>query len=233
MMFSLIRANIILRLSMIEKKIAAEWPVQKGKPSLTGNDHSQSKTGIFEKSAANVTKSPREMRSICIMTIASQDEDYKKDDIDFEKPGAESPAMNMGVFLPHNKVLPGKSAADLSKSSWRLPAILFLLLSPRLSAAPLCPLTQSAMITSFDAVFPLQLHEAFGWSSTGAGLIFLPLLLPRFTGPLIGAASDRYGARWPACCSWLSHCLSRFQISALRHTKYPWAEGVATYTPCH
>ena len=122
------------------------------------------------------------------MTIASQDEDYKKDDIDFEKPGAESPAKNMVVFLPHNKVLPGKSPADLPKSSSRLPAILFLLLSPRLSAAP------------------WQLHEAFGWSLTGAGLIFLPLLLPCFTGPLIGAASDRYGARWPAVAGFLLVC---------------------------
>ena len=56
LVFGFIGADIILRLSMIEKKIAATWKVQRGEPSLTGNDHSQSKAGMFEKSAADVTK---------------------------------------------------------------------------------------------------------------------------------------------------------------------------------
>ncbi|KAK3170557.1 hypothetical protein OEA41_002638 [Lepraria neglecta] len=140
------------------------------------------------------------------MTIASQDKDYK-DDIDFKEAGAESPAMNTAVLAPHAKGLPGKSPADLPPtSSSRLPAILCLLVSPRLSAALWCTLLQAAMMTSFDAVLPLQVHEAFGWSSTGAGLIFLPLLLPCFTGPIIGAASDGYGARWPAVVDFLFGC---------------------------
>ena len=134
LVFGLIGADIILRLSMTEK-IAATWQAQRGKPILTGNDHSQIKAGLFEKSAADVTKQPREMCSISVMTIASQDKDYK-DEIDFEKVGAESPAMNTAVFAPHAKGLPGKSPADLPPtSSSRLPAILCLLVSPRLSAA--------------------------------------------------------------------------------------------------
>ena len=129
------------------------------------------------------------MCSISVIAIASQDKDYK-DNIDFEKAGVKSPAMNTAVLAPHAKGLPGKSPADLPPtSSSRLPAILCLLVSPWLSAALWCTLLQAAMMTSFGAVLLLQAHEAFGWSSTGAGLIFLPLLLPCFTGPIIGAAS--------------------------------------------
>ena len=46
-------------------------------------------------------------------------------------------------------------------------------------------------MTSFDAVLPLYVKATFGWSSTGAGLIFLAVVLPSLLGPLIGWAADR------------------------------------------
>ncbi|KFY37371.1 hypothetical protein V494_04773, partial [Pseudogymnoascus sp. VKM F-4513 (FW-928)] len=38
----------------------------------------------------------------------------------------------------------------------------------------------------------------FGWSPIGAGLIFIPILVPSFASPLFGAISDKYGPRWLA-----------------------------------
>jgi MFS family permease len=55
---------------------------------------------------------------------------------------------------------------------------------------------QGAETTALDSVVPLFVHGVFGWDSTGAGLIFLAIIVPTFLAPVIGAISDRYGPRW-------------------------------------
>lgn len=58
-------------------------------------------------------------------------------------------------------------------------------------------------MTAWDAVLPLRVSKLFGWQSLGAGLIFLPLVLPSFIAPLVGAFSDKYGARLPTTVGFL------------------------------
>lgn len=73
--------------------------------------------------------------------------------------------------------------------------------TPRLPPPPVRPLGrahQSSLLTSFDSVLPLFTKNTFGWNATGAGLIFLPIVVPTFAGPLIGHLSDKQGPRWYA-----------------------------------
>jgi MFS family permease len=51
-------------------------------------------------------------------------------------------------------------------------------------------------LTAFDGVVPLFVKDTFHWDSTGAGLIFLAVIIPTFASPLVGWASDKYGPRW-------------------------------------
>ena len=44
---------------------------------------------------------------------------------------------------------------------------------------------------SFDATLPLFVNETFEWTSLGAGLIFLPFILPLFLAPYVGSLADR------------------------------------------
>ena len=69
-------------------------------------------------------------------------------------------------------------------------------------------MVQASLLTSFDSTLPLFVHATFGWSSTGAGLIFLPVVLPSFIGPLLGRVSDRHahGARWLATVGFVAAC---------------------------
>lgn len=57
---------------------------------------------------------------------------------------------------------------------------------------------------------PLYVMETFGWSSGGAGLIFIATSIPSFAGVLIGKSIDRMGVRIPAAvafsasaCAWI------------------------------
>lgn len=79
-----------------------------------------------------------------------------------------------------------------------------LLTSRRLLAALYCTLTQSVLLTAWDAVLPLYVNKLFGWSSLGAGLIFLPLMLPSFLAPLVGYWSDKKGPRWPTTVGFIT-----------------------------
>ena len=85
----------------------------------------------------------------------------------------------------------------------RLPPVITLLGSRRLLAGLWACLVQASLLTAFDATLPLFVRNTFGWSSTGAGLIFLAVVIPTFVAPLIGFLSDRYGPRWFAAAGFL------------------------------
>ena len=76
-----------------------------------------------------------------------------------------------------------------------LPPVITLLRIPRLLAALFGCFVQSIALASFDSVLPLYVKEIFHWTSTGAGLIFVCLVVPALASPLVGYFSDRYGSR--------------------------------------
>ncbi|MCJ1295433.1 hypothetical protein MMC34_006996 [Xylographa carneopallida] len=79
-----------------------------------------------------------------------------------------------------------------------LPPILTLLSSRRLLSALWACLVQATLTTAFDSVLPLYAATTFHWTSTGAGLLFLPLIIPSFGAPLVGFLADRHGPRYLA-----------------------------------
>jgi MFS family permease len=83
-------------------------------------------------------------------------------------------------------------------SSSPLGTVINLLRKPRFLAALWGTIVHAAIMTSFDSTLPLLTSDLFGWNSIGSGLIFLPVVLPSFLSPLVGAVCDRYGPKWPA-----------------------------------
>ncbi|KAJ4018925.1 hypothetical protein NW766_002625 [Fusarium irregulare] len=78
-----------------------------------------------------------------------------------------------------------------------------LLKQPRFLAALWGTFVQALINTALESTLPLLTHEIFGWDSIGAGLIFLPLILPSFLGPVVGMIGDRYGPKWLASFGFL------------------------------
>ncbi|KAJ4116271.1 hypothetical protein NW768_011060 [Fusarium equiseti] len=78
-----------------------------------------------------------------------------------------------------------------------------LLKQPRFLAALWGTFVQALINTALESTLPLLTHEIFGWDSIGAGLIFLPLILPSFLGPVVGMIGDRHGPKWLASFGFL------------------------------
>ena len=95
---------------------------------------------------------------------------------------------------------------DSNRLRDRLPPVLSLLYSRRLLAALYGSAMQAAIMTSFDSVLALHAASTFGWTSTGAALLFLPIVIPSFLGPVFGSLSDRYGGRPFATLGFLLAC---------------------------
>lgn len=165
MAYGLIGLDIILRLLLVEKKVAARWDTS------------------AEVQAKEVSDVPP-------VSAQSRPADTEKGVI----PGqSESPNLPASTNL-----------RDRRRD--RLPPVLALLYSRRLLAALFCALIQAALLTSFDSVLTIHAANLFGWNSTGAALLFLPIVIPSFLAPLFGWFSDKYGGRYPVTLGFLGAC---------------------------
>jgi MFS family permease len=155
MAFGLIVLDIILRLSLIEKKIARQWDVDEVTDSIdiSGRDMTDADEKKTEAGPDGSSPEPvHEQRS---------------------QPAAESLH-----FKP------------------RIPPVFSLLASRRLLTALWGCIVQGSLMTAFDSVVPLFVQRTFNWDSTGAGLVFLAVMVPSFVAPAVGWVSDKYGPRW-------------------------------------
>ena len=91
-----------------------------------------------------------------------------------------------------------------------------LLRSSRLWTALFGWFVAGVLLTSFESVVPIFVQSTFGWSTAGAGAIFIPLLLPNVGSPLFGRIVDssKQGARLVAA-SGFTLCLPFFVLLRL------------------
>ncbi|PGH14563.1 hypothetical protein AJ80_05883 [Polytolypa hystricis UAMH7299] len=127
---------------------------------------------------------------------------------------------------PENIEKAGMSMADKESSSHiqakkgtmyvlahRLPPFITLLGSMRLLVALWGWAVQAIILGVFDSVIPIFVHRTFGWDSSGAGLVFLALIIPTFMSPIVGWLSDKHGQRWYATAGYI---LSMIPLILLR-----------------
>lgn len=71
-----------------------------------------------------------------------------------------------------------------------LPPFITLLQYPRLLCALWAVMVQAILMTGLETTLPLYTRDTFHFGSTGAGLIFLGVIIPTFIAPLSGICSD-------------------------------------------
>jgi MFS family permease len=133
---------------------------------------------------------------------------------DIEMENLKPSQVNVSVPLPDSQ--PNPTPTTPSPRISRLLGILALLRQPRLLAALYGILINETLIASLCATLPLFVERTFHWTALPAGLLFLCIAIPAFTGPLAGALSDRFGARRVAVTGFV---LTAPTVSLLRLVK--------------
>lgn len=185
MCYGLIGLDIILRLLLVEKKIAAQWdPKAAGRvraddashPDLVDHDRPISSPEQIDLDTSQIP------------------------DIDPEKatsgPLTSSPPPTESPQTP-------QATPQHQRLRDRLPPLLSLLYSRRMLSALFGSIIQAALLTAFDGTLTIHVSRTFNWTSTGAALLFLPIVIPNFLAPLAGWLCDRIGGRYPASLGFL------------------------------
>ncbi|KAF2273440.1 MFS general substrate transporter [Westerdykella ornata] len=185
MCYGLIGLDIVLRVLLIEKKTAAQWD-----PNASGRVR---EIGGVSSSTERRTGPELVSEEQCIRTTEAL--------ANLEKGHSSVPQPSTSDINP----TPNGISTDSERQRLRdrLPPILSLLYSRRLLAALFASIIQAALITAFDGVLTIHAARIFGWTATGAALLFLPIVIPTFLAPLAGMLSDRIGGRFPASIGFL------------------------------
>lgn len=173
MCFGLLAVDIVLRLAIVEVKEAKKWlPSENSVTEEGAAPHTTAAEGSGQDDAIHTAAEPTPG--------------------DPEKGAAPEKHPDSAGETP-----PAETAEKDSFLDTLLP-FLGLLRKPRLLAALWGTLVHSVIQTSLDSTLPLLVETTFHWNSIGAGLIFLPLVLPCALGPLVGMLGDKYGPKWLA-----------------------------------
>lgn len=156
--FAIIGLDIVLRFSMIERRVAQQWD----SPS--------------EETSASV-ETPKEKAA----------ETHNGDVVQSQPQSSES--------SEEKAVSNAEDIEPLPKWTRQLPPVITLLRVPRILVSLLGCFVQSNALGAFDSVLPLYVKETFHWTSTGAGLIFICLVIPALFSPVVGIVSDKFGSR--------------------------------------
>jgi len=202
MAFALIAVDIVLRVLLVERKVAVKWLRVDEDTTASGGGEEESGKAIEHQKEQNSEKP-------CPLASTGGDLGLKLE----HEAEDRKPRPNISSTKRPNTpsaALPPPRRIALRRPSipqhFTLPPIFTLLSSRRLLAALYGSLIQAALLTAFDSVLPLHVHSIFSWGPLAAGLVFLPVTIPSFIGPLSGWASDRYGPRWLATSGFVLAC---------------------------
>ncbi|EMC99171.1 hypothetical protein BAUCODRAFT_31492 [Baudoinia panamericana UAMH 10762] len=189
MAFGLIVLDIIMRLALIEKKVAVKW-LPADPTTIEQVEEGRSKGKEAELAAAPRSTDDVEMQPRPSPAQHKDDKQREHDEL----------ATAAADTLPTDAPTPIKRLVD------RLPAVIYLFSSRRVVSALWACLIQASLYTAFDSLLPLYVRDTFHWNSIGAGLIFLPIVIVSFLGPVIGWATDKIGPRWFATAGFIAAC---------------------------
>ncbi|KAI9660748.1 MAG: hypothetical protein M1831_003440 [Alyxoria varia] len=220
MCWGLVAVDVVLRVVVVEKKVAKKWMVEE--EGEGGVERTETGTGDLESgyardhdekdtpADAHRTAYQEHRHDSMFPDQKSEPQSATRTHPDDPSPQPASevhrtttpPRADSPPGSPTHLLTPSNAATAAAttalKHAFKLPPVIRLLLSPRLLIALYASLIAATLLTAFDSTLPLYVRQLFSWDSAGAGLIFLPLVLPSFLSPVVGLISDRFGPRWPA-----------------------------------
>jgi MFS family permease len=194
----LIVLDILLRLIMVEKKVAAKWrtlttPERHGKAADYGTIRSDVQETIDQPDSSS--------RPQITKTTNLPEAGGLRNQADSLSSGLHDSSTSREPLLgsktsPRDSVMAviGKAQQTPNQAGHVLP-LLTLLGSPRVLTNLYGVMVTVTLLVSFDSALPLFVERTFGWGPTSQGLIFLTITLPIFAAPIAGKLSDMYPTR--------------------------------------
>ncbi|KAK4219134.1 major facilitator superfamily domain-containing protein [Rhypophila decipiens] len=206
--FAVIFCDIVLRLVLIEKKVARQWLdgtetladdgvessggtgiASTQEPSLSGVgvDASAEKTGESHRHVQNDNDDVQQNKE---ETLIPQPLPQAEPQQSIRQPDSGGA---LGAATVHG------AEARVQASDARPVAVRphhELIKSRRILAVLLGVVIEAVVVFAFDTVVPIHVKDTFHWNSTAAGIIFICVTVPAFGSPVVGKLSDRYGAKW-------------------------------------
>ena len=187
--FALLSLDLVWRLALIERPVAAPW---------LGHRNSGFWTTVFGKNGTPmIMPSParEDIPDLEPLWLDSEAQTINNDDLE-------------NLIVEH---------AWWKRFTRHMSPILHLLQNRRLQVALWATFAQTTMMASLDAVLPLFVRDTFSWGAQGAGLIFIPVVLPTFLAPCVGTITDRYGSKWVTCSAFLLGCPAWILMRLVTH----------------
>ncbi|KAI0472963.1 MFS general substrate transporter [Xylariaceae sp. FL0804] len=208
--FGVVAVDILMRLLMIEKKVARRWAVDKDTtPGVLsperGPEALDLETGGLRNSvdldATQATAGNAALEKPSRPGLPEADPDV--------------PDTAAGPPQEHGDPPAGTRATSIFHP------VVVLLKSSRLLATLYGLFVEAGIMMAFDASLALFVQRTFHWTSMAAGILFIAIFTPGFISPLVGWLADKYGAKWPsllgfACIVPLLVCLRFVADDSLR-----------------
>jgi len=205
--FALVVCDIVLRLLLIEKKIARQWiPEGDSEGAATAMEEatpdvaaSAAATAVVATATSAAAAATEAAAAVTETTAEAEEKEFAgssgKDETSVDGEREDEAAGPKTLPRPQPTAPSSPRRKDARDGAARRPHWT-LLKSRRMLAALFGTVIQAGIMFAFDTVIPLFVKETFEWSSTAAGLIFFCIFLPGFVSPWVGQLADRHGSKW-------------------------------------
>ncbi|KAI4108296.1 MAG: hypothetical protein L6R37_001169 [Teloschistes peruensis] len=176
MILGLVGINLVVRLLVIEKKLAQTWKgsdVSEGKASEAWYPNGQGTTEVGGGLQAYSEPFPRPRFG-----------------------GVGSALDGTRIACESDRLLPTSNSCRAKESS--KPLILHLVKEPRILADTYAVFTVNVLFASFDSNLGIFVKKRFGWGPICVGAIYLTIAVPPLLSPVTNSLSRKFGARWIA-----------------------------------
>lgn len=181
---ALIGLDVTLRLSIVEKKYAKKWATDD-----TNCTHSIGDSLLADGESTNYNYGSSNVVSESHNPASNNSPERDLTSLPETRPN-QSTHPNSSDHPPEGLLAGSEIPVSAGGSTWEL------LKSPRFLAAIYGIFLNYSLIGAFDNLVPIFTNRIFGWNSAQSGLVFICLVSPTLTAPLVGAYSDRFGPRW-------------------------------------
>ena len=183
MVIVVLTADLLLRATMIEKRIAKQWDKPRHSCSDGSTDSVEESLASGQANGTTVESLPAGGTSQAAMP-----------------PDERSPLLHTNPWQNDLNAAQARQWKSESQSSesWftrHFPSTTIIFRSKRLMTAVLGVFVYMTITASFDGALAQFVKRTFDFDSSGVGLMFLALTTPALFGTAYGALSDRYGPR--------------------------------------